>query len=229
MLQAEQIVEKERPVRRNRAQLRAVRTHGKLLNAALLMFAEKGMDAITVEDITERADLGKGTFYRHFNTKEELMGALVQKAVDSLVAELHKAAGEATDLKTVLGKLLEAHRNFFNTRREEFILLFQGRMMLKLQRDKEEDFGKPLVAYLGEMEKILAPFVPGELNLKKLRGLACALAGFVSGSLAFAMIGLGKDEIESSMAPMGMIFIEGASAFLSETEKSALADKSAKA
>lgn len=229
MFEAEQIVEKERPVRRNRAQLRAVRTHGKLLNAALLMFAEKGMDATTVEDITERADLGKGTFYRHFNTKEELMSALVQKAVDGLITEMKNAAAGVSDLKTLLGKLLEAHRNCFIARREEFILLFQGRVMLKLQRDADENFEQPFMTYLNELEKMLAPFVPGELSAKKLRSLACALAGFVSGSLSFAMIGLGKDEIESSMMPMGKIFIEGASAFLSETEKSAAAENSATA
>ena len=118
VLMPEQFEEKARPVRKNRAQLRAVRTHNKLLNAALMMFSEKGMDATTVEDITERADLGKGTFYRHFSTKEELMSALVQKAVDGLIEEMHKSAAGAGNLKTLLGKLLEAHKNFFNTRRE---------------------------------------------------------------------------------------------------------------
>ncbi|HNR93520.1 MAG TPA: helix-turn-helix domain-containing protein [Kiritimatiellia bacterium] len=229
VLMPEQFEEKARPVRKNRAQLRAVRTHNKLLNAALMMFSEKGMDATTVEDITERADLGKGTFYRHFSTKEELMSALVQKAVDGLIEEMHKSAAGAGNLKTLLGKLLEAHKNFFNTRREEFILLFQGRVMLKLQRGMEEDFEQPFVLYLGELENMLAPFVPGSLSPIKLKRLACALAGFVSGFLSFAMIGLGANEIDSNMMPMGTIFIEGASAFLSETEKNADADQTAKA
>lgn len=229
MVMPEQMEERERPVRKNRAQLRAVRTHNKLLNAALMMFAEKGMDATTVEDITERADLGKGTFYRHFSTKEELMSALVQKAVDGLIEEMRKSAAGSDNLKTLLGRLLEAHKNFFNNRREEFILLFQGRVMLKLQRDMEEDFEQPFMQYLGELEKMLAPFVPGSLSSIKLRRLACSLAGFVSGFLSFAMIGLGEDEIDSNMMPMGTIFIEGASAFLSETEKRANADHTAKA
>jgi len=42
-------------------------TRLKLLNAARDMFAEKGFDSTTIDDITERADVGKGTFYYHWS------------------------------------------------------------------------------------------------------------------------------------------------------------------
>jgi len=50
----------------NRTQRRASKTRNRLLKAALSVFAEVGTDATTIEMITQRADLGKGTFYRHF-------------------------------------------------------------------------------------------------------------------------------------------------------------------
>jgi AcrR family transcriptional regulator len=55
---------------KNRMQKRAKRTRKKLKEAALDVFSEKSVDAATVEEITEKADLGKGTLYQHFEDKE---------------------------------------------------------------------------------------------------------------------------------------------------------------
>lgn len=44
-------------------------TRRRLLKAARELFAEKGMDLTTIDDITQRADLAKGTFYYHFSDK----------------------------------------------------------------------------------------------------------------------------------------------------------------
>jgi AcrR family transcriptional regulator len=44
-----------------------------LLTAAEAVFAEKGVDASKVEDITRRAGLSKGAFYLHFTSKEEAL------------------------------------------------------------------------------------------------------------------------------------------------------------
>ncbi|MHC4412691.1 MAG: TetR/AcrR family transcriptional regulator [Planctomycetota bacterium] len=46
---------------KNRVQKRAKRTRKKLKDAALDIFSEQSIDATTVQDITEKADVGKGT------------------------------------------------------------------------------------------------------------------------------------------------------------------------
>jgi AcrR family transcriptional regulator len=51
---------KETHTRRER---RASATRQRLLDAARAVFAEKGLDLTSIGDITERADVGKGTFY----------------------------------------------------------------------------------------------------------------------------------------------------------------------
>jgi len=61
----------------------SVRNRDALLAAAELEFAEKGQD-VTVADIATRAGLGKGTFFRHFATKDELLAAIVHGYVDEL-------------------------------------------------------------------------------------------------------------------------------------------------
>ena len=61
-------------------------TRRKILRAAREVFAEKGIDLATIDDITVRADLGKGTFYYHFTDKNEVVAELIE----SMLAELVK-------------------------------------------------------------------------------------------------------------------------------------------
>lgn len=47
-----------------------------LREALIALLEERGFDAITVNDLCERADLNRGTFYNHFHDKENLLTAL---------------------------------------------------------------------------------------------------------------------------------------------------------
>jgi len=53
---------------------RRVRRTRRLLREALLaLVAEKGYDRVTVQDVLDRADLGRATFYAHFRDKDDLL------------------------------------------------------------------------------------------------------------------------------------------------------------
>jgi AcrR family transcriptional regulator len=60
---------------RQRPDRRVRRTRGRLKEALLELIdeVEGDYDAITIEDITERADVGRSTFYSHFTSKEDLL------------------------------------------------------------------------------------------------------------------------------------------------------------
>ncbi|MDX8477952.1 TetR/AcrR family transcriptional regulator [Mesorhizobium sp. VK24D] len=51
---------------------RVARTRGMLHQALLSLILEKGYEAILVEDICERANIGRSTFYAHFTSKDDL-------------------------------------------------------------------------------------------------------------------------------------------------------------
>lgn len=51
---------------------RAVRTRGELASALIALMHEKGFDDISVQEICERAQVGRSTFYAHFQDKNEL-------------------------------------------------------------------------------------------------------------------------------------------------------------
>jgi AcrR family transcriptional regulator len=52
---------------------RVARTHRLLREALLSLAKERGWDEVTVQDVCERADVGRSTFYLHFADKEELL------------------------------------------------------------------------------------------------------------------------------------------------------------
>lgn len=199
---------------KDRAQRRASRTRRRLMDAALAMFSETGFDATRIEQITERADVGKGTFYRHFSNKDEVMVLLVNDAVDHLVERIREPMSPASTLQQVLEHLLAAHLDFFQNRTDEFLLLFQGRLYLKLQRDANAELEPPMMRYLEEIESQLSPYVVQPMNPSKVRRLACGVAGFVSGFFSFAMIGMTPQDIERSMEPLRRAFVEASMTFL---------------
>jgi AcrR family transcriptional regulator len=63
----------ERPLSPSRRTRRAADIRERLYRSALGLFAERGYFATTVEDITEAADLGKGTFFNYFPSKEHVL------------------------------------------------------------------------------------------------------------------------------------------------------------
>jgi AcrR family transcriptional regulator len=63
---------------------RTRRTRRLLKEALFSLILEKGYDAVTIEDITEQADLGRTTFYLHYKDKEDLL----VESIDSIAAEL---------------------------------------------------------------------------------------------------------------------------------------------
>jgi AcrR family transcriptional regulator len=63
----------------------AARNRQLLLAAAADEFAERGLDA-SVADIARRAGVGKGTVFRHFATKDDLLAAIVMARIDTLTA-----------------------------------------------------------------------------------------------------------------------------------------------
>lgn len=61
----------------NRMERRRLQTRDKLKQAALQILAEQGYAGLTIKGVTDRADLGYGTFYLHFTDKDDLVWAIV--------------------------------------------------------------------------------------------------------------------------------------------------------
>jgi len=71
---------------------RARRTRS-LLHAALVeLILERGYDRVTVQDILDRADIGRSTFYNHYPSKDELLLSRVHELEDAVRARISTGA-----------------------------------------------------------------------------------------------------------------------------------------
>ncbi len=69
---------------------RSRRTRHALQAALISLILEKGYDSVTIEEVTERADLGRTTFYLHFRDKEELLMHAIDTICDDFIQQ-HEA------------------------------------------------------------------------------------------------------------------------------------------
>src|ERR1700728_5211621 len=65
-----------------------------LMDAAERLFLARGIAATSVDAIVAGADVAKGTFYLHFQSKEQLLAALQQRFIDDFCADLQTAINE---------------------------------------------------------------------------------------------------------------------------------------
>jgi AcrR family transcriptional regulator len=75
----------------DRRQRRSAELRERLFRAALELFARKGFAETTVEDITESADVGKGTFFNYFPSKDHILLAFGEMQLGKLEAAVEMA------------------------------------------------------------------------------------------------------------------------------------------
>ena len=91
----------------NRRERRRLETRERLYRAALELFGERGFLETTVEDITDAADVGKGTFFNYFPTKEHILAAYGGERIAAVERALEKAQSTTGSILDVLGELAE--------------------------------------------------------------------------------------------------------------------------
>lgn len=89
-------------------------TREKLLDAAFRLFGERGVDAVAINEITEAADVGFGSFYNHFDSKEAIYDAVVDSVFGAFGDTLERLTNDVEDPAEVLSicvrhTILRAH------------------------------------------------------------------------------------------------------------------------
>jgi AcrR family transcriptional regulator len=89
----------------DRRQRRSAETRERLFRSALELFAQKGFAETTVEDITEAADVGKGTFFNYFPSKDHILLAFGEMQLGKLEAAIELARGSGEPMPEFLRSL----------------------------------------------------------------------------------------------------------------------------
>ncbi len=95
------------PVAMGRRERRAAETRIRLFRCALELIAESGLANVTVEDITEAADVGKGTFFNYFASKDHVLGVMAEIQVGKVREAAAKAAQGKQPIRSVLQYLVQ--------------------------------------------------------------------------------------------------------------------------
>ncbi len=67
---------------------RSLRTRQTLSHALIALIQEKRYEAITVQDICDRANVGRSTFYAHFQDKDDLLASNFQQVMQSVGSQI---------------------------------------------------------------------------------------------------------------------------------------------
>lgn len=102
-----------------RASRRRARTRADLLKAARQVFAEHGYHDTSIADITERADIGVGTFYLHFHDKDEIFTTLVDEGFREMQEQIEEMVHQSPQGHT-LETVIRAIFHHAYTRRDLF-------------------------------------------------------------------------------------------------------------
>lgn len=124
----------------NRRQRKKGETKENIYKTAVELFLEKGYDKTTIEEITEKADVAKGTFFNHFPSKDAILFYLGEKRLVLLDKVLED---KLIEIQSAKEKLFEYFRILarFNEEEKEIthlivIEIFKNADLLKLSEEK---------------------------------------------------------------------------------------------
>src|SRR5258705_4695300 len=90
-----------------RRERRAAETRVRLFRSAMRLFAQRGFQNVTVEDITDAADVGKGTFFNYFESKDQVLGVMAEIQLGKVREVLEQAEAGKQSVRSILRNLFQ--------------------------------------------------------------------------------------------------------------------------
>jgi len=169
-------------------QEKSLQTQRELLDSAEKLFAAKGFVATTVAEITSEAGYAKGNFYRHWQSKDEIMLAIIAIKMQSYRAMRDAALQDARSLEEVMDRILDFLDTMIDDRNWSSVFL---EFTIHASRNEElrAQLNQSLYRLSNEIfEDIVAPYVTSGYPARKIGALNTAL---FEGFLIHSLLGTG--------------------------------------
>ena len=143
------------------------------------LIKEKGLRSVTVDDITQRANMAKGSFYKYYPTKEECLYEVIKRTEKEMFSKVQAILAEANLSKEIIAKALNEVYIGDNS-----IILYATpsdfeTLMRKLPEEYAKREAEKAVDYFGQTMYLLG--IDGEkINLGVLDNLMSSLAFLAS-------------------------------------------------
>lgn len=146
-----------------------------LLDSALTLFVNQGIDATSTASIAKHAGVANGTLFHHFSSKEALVLALYKSIKQDFALQITPFALDASKLKQQAKQVWDQAVNWaiINADKQQFCLQVSQYQQLSNQVKSQvlaEEFGYlPLLIQFGQQHKIIADY-PLELIVDNAHG-----------------------------------------------------------
>lgn len=161
------------------------KTKRKIFEESLKLFAEKGYDNTSIEDITENVGVAKGTLYYHFSSKEEIFLFLVQEGIkllqNSVDIKMSKYNCYIDKIKAIVliqVKIVNKYEDIIT------ILLSQFYGV----EDRNQKCKKYIYDYINQIEEIIKKAMEkGEIKQGDSKIFAAEIYGLIASSLIYKL------------------------------------------
>ncbi len=159
------------------------KTKRKIFEASMKLFAEKGYDATSIEEITATVGVAKGTLYYHFSSKEEIFNFLVeegmkllQNSIDIKTSKLPNYIDKVKAIVLIQIKIVVKYENLIS------ILLSQlWGTEKRSQKCKEHIFN-----YINTIERIVEEGIEaGQIKQGDSKVIASEIYGLICSTLVY--------------------------------------------
>lgn len=159
------------------------KTKRKIFETSMSLFAQKGYEATSIEEITSVVGVAKGTLYYHFSSKEEIFNFLVEEGMNLLKNSISIKTSKVDNVVDKLKAIILIQIKIL-IKYEDFITILLSQIWGKEPRNvacKNYVFD-----YINIIEKIIQDGIDnGELNNVDPQVLASSIFGFTCSSLLY--------------------------------------------
>ena len=166
------------------------KTKRKIFETSMKLFAEKGYDATSIEEITATVGVAKGTLYYHFSSKEEIFNFLIEEGVkllqNSIDIKTSKLDNYIDKLKSIILIQIKIVAKY-----EDFITILLSQFYGKEARNQMCQ--KHIYEYIDKIEKIVEEGMKAE-QIKKgdAKAIASEIYVLIASTVVYKMKN-GKD------------------------------------
>lgn len=119
----------------------------RIFRAASELFASRGFEAVTTQEVSDRADVGSGTLFRYAATKSDLLLMAYNEEFHVALHEGERRAARATEATIAVNALIEPSMRLAQ-RRTDNSVVYQRELMFGSSSDRFRTEGLVLVAQL---------------------------------------------------------------------------------
>lgn len=161
------------------------KTKRKIFETSMKLFAEKGYDATSIEEITATVGVAKGTLYYHFSSKEEIFNFLIEEGVkllqNSIDIKTSKWDNYIDKLKAVVLIQIKIVAKY-----EDFITILLSQFYGKEARNQMCQ--KHIYEYIDKIEKIVEEGMKaGQIKKGDVKAIASEIYALIASTLIYKM------------------------------------------